>query len=84
MQKDWGSVEDVDEVDDEQQPPNVEEDEPLWKRSSSRAERFPKTLFALSRCRITRASGSGDLLSRSSVHVDDRDGVAYSGSAAGG
>jgi hypothetical protein len=24
----------------------------MWKRSSSRAERFPKTLFVLSQCRI--------------------------------
>ena len=54
------------------------------KRSSSRAERFPKTLFALSRCRIVEDDGSGDLLSRSTVHADDRDGVDYSGGATGG
>jgi hypothetical protein len=35
--------------------------------------RFPKTLFVLSRCRISRAKGSGDLLSRSQMHVGGRD-----------
>ena len=54
------------------------------KRASSRAERFPKTLFALSRCRIAEDDGSGDLLSRSPVHADDRDGVDYSGGAVEG
>lgn len=45
----------------------------LMKRASSREDRFPKTLFALSRCRIAEDDGSGDLLSRSQMHVDDRD-----------
>jgi len=58
------------------------EDEP-WRRSlSSRAGRFPKTLFALSRCKIPKAKGSGDLLSRSPVHADARDGEDYGGGAA--
>jgi hypothetical protein len=48
---------------------------------SSRAKRFPKTLFALSRCRITRARDFGDLLSCSPVHAGVQDGVDYSGSA---
>lgn len=51
------------------------------KRSSSRAERFPKTLFALSRRRIAEDDGSGDLLSQSSVHADNQDGVDYGGGA---
>jgi hypothetical protein len=37
---------------------------------------FPKTLFALSRCRITEDDGSRDLLSRSQMHIDERDEVA--------
>ena len=45
----------------------------LKKRASSREDRFPKTLFALSRCRIAEDDGSGDLLSRSQMHVDERD-----------
>src|SRR6185295_2184087 len=52
------------------------------KKLSSCAYRFPKTLFALSRCRITRASGSGDLLSRSPVHGGAQDGEDYGGGAA--
>jgi hypothetical protein len=36
-------------------------------------ECFPKTLFALSRCRISKAKGFGDLLSRSQMHVGGRD-----------
>jgi hypothetical protein len=47
----------------------------LKKRASSREDRFPKTLFALSRCRIAEDDGSGDLLSRSQMHVDERDEV---------
>ena len=54
----------------------------MAKKMSSRAWRFPKNLFALSRCRITRASGSGDLLSRSPVHAGARDGEDYGGGAA--
>jgi hypothetical protein len=48
----------------------------LMKRASSREDRFPKTLFALSQCRITEDDGSGDLLSQSQMHVDERDEVA--------
>jgi len=33
---------------------------------------FQKTLFALSRCRIAEDDGSGDLLSRSQLHANDR------------
>jgi hypothetical protein len=46
------------------------------KRVSSREDRFLKTLFALSRCMITEDDGSRDLLSRSQMHVDERDEVA--------
>jgi hypothetical protein len=38
---------------------------------SSHEDRFPKTLFFLSRCRIAENDGSGDLLSRSHMHADD-------------
>ena len=48
---------------------------------SSRLKRFPKTLFSLSRCRISRAKDSGDLLSRLPVHTDARDEEGYSGDA---
>jgi hypothetical protein len=48
----------------------------LKKRASSHEDRFPKTLFALSRCRITKDDGSGDLLSQSQMHIDERDEVA--------
>jgi hypothetical protein len=50
--------------------------ENLTKRASSREDRFPKTLFALSRCRIADDDGSRVLLSRSQVHVDEHDEVA--------
>jgi hypothetical protein len=45
----------------------------LKKRVSSREDRFLKTLFTLSRCRIVEDDGSEDLLSRSQMHVDERD-----------
>jgi hypothetical protein len=48
----------------------------LTKRASSREDRFPKILFALSRCMIAKDDGSGDLLSRLQLHVDERDEVA--------
>jgi hypothetical protein len=48
----------------------------LKKRASSHKDRFPKTLFALSQCRITEDNGSGDQLSRSWMHVDKQDEVA--------
>jgi hypothetical protein len=40
------------------------------------SDRFSKTLSAISRCRITKDNGSEDLLSRSQMHVDERDEVA--------
>jgi hypothetical protein len=49
----------------------------LKKRASSNEDRFPKTLFALSRCRITEDDGFGDLrsglfvLSRCRIAEDD-------------
>jgi hypothetical protein len=48
----------------------------LEKLSSSHIERFPKILFTLSWCRITKDDGSRDLLSRSQMHIDDQDEVA--------
>jgi hypothetical protein len=48
----------------------------LTKRASSREDRFLKILFALSRCRIADDDGSGDLLSRSQMHVDEQDEIA--------
>jgi hypothetical protein len=48
----------------------------LMKRASSREDRFLKTLFTLFRCRIAKDDGSGDLLSRSQMHVDERDEIA--------
>jgi hypothetical protein len=48
----------------------------LMKRASSHEYRFPKTLFGLSQCRIAEDDGSGDLLSRSQMHIDERDEVA--------
>jgi hypothetical protein len=46
------------------------------KRASSHEDRFPKTLFTLSRCRIAEDGGFEDLLSRSQMHADERDEVA--------
>jgi hypothetical protein len=40
---------------------------------------FPKNLICPLPYRITKASGFGDLLSRSLVHVGARDGVDYGG-----
>jgi hypothetical protein len=48
----------------------------LMKRASSHEDRFPKTLFALSQCRIAEDDGSRDLLSRSQMHIDEWDKVA--------
>jgi hypothetical protein len=48
----------------------------LMKRVSSREDRFPKTLFVLSQCKITEDDGFRDLLSRSQMHVNERDEVA--------
>jgi hypothetical protein len=47
----------------------------LTKRASSREDRFSKTLFVLSWCRIVDDDDSGDLLSRSQMHIDERDEV---------
>jgi hypothetical protein len=47
----------------------------LTKRAGSREDRFSKTLFGLSRCRITENDGSGDLLSQSQIHIDEQDEV---------
>jgi hypothetical protein len=46
------------------------------KRVSSREDRFPKTLFALSRCMIAEDNGSRDLLFWSQMHIDEQDEVA--------
>jgi hypothetical protein len=46
------------------------------KQVSSRKDRFPKTLFALFRCKIAKDDGFEDLLSRSQMHVDEQDEVA--------
>jgi hypothetical protein len=48
----------------------------LKKGASSGEDRFPKTLCALSRCRIAEDDDSGDLHFRSQMHVDERDEVA--------
>ena len=42
---------------------------------------LPKNLIRHLPYRIAKASGSGDLLSRSPVHAGGRDGVDYSGGA---
>jgi hypothetical protein len=42
---------------------------------------LPKNLFRPLLYRIAKASGSGDLLSRSPVHAGARDGVNYGGGA---
>jgi hypothetical protein len=48
----------------------------LKKRASSHEDRFPKTLFTLSQCRIAEDDGSKDLLSQLQMHIDERDEVA--------
>jgi predicted deacetylase len=48
----------------------------LMKRASSHEDHFPKTLFALSWCRIAEDDSSGDLFFRSQIHVDEWDEVA--------
>ena len=55
--------------------PDLDGGRVVAKKTSSRAWRFPKTQFSLSRCRITRVNGSGDLLSRSPMHAGARDGA---------
>jgi hypothetical protein len=49
----------------------------MKKRVSSREDHFPKTLFTLSWCRIAEDDGSGNLLSRLRMHVNERDEVAW-------
>jgi hypothetical protein len=51
-----------------------EVDEP-W-RSSNHEDHLTKTLFTLYWCRIIEDDGSGDLLSRTQMHVDERDEIA--------
>jgi hypothetical protein len=46
------------------------------KRASIHEDRFPKTLFALSQSRIAEDDSSGDLLSRSQMHINEWDEVA--------
>jgi hypothetical protein len=43
------------------------------KQASSHKDRFSKTVFILSRCRIAEDDGFRDLLSRSQMHVNERD-----------
>jgi hypothetical protein len=46
------------------------------KRASSREDRFPKTLFAISQCRIAEDDSYVDLLSRSQMCINEQDEVA--------
>jgi hypothetical protein len=48
----------------------------LKKQMSSHEDRFSKILFTLSWCRITEDDDFGDLLSQSSMHIDERDELA--------
>jgi hypothetical protein len=48
----------------------------LKKRAISREDRFPKTLFTLSQCRIAEDDGFGDLLSQSRMNVNEQNEVA--------
>jgi hypothetical protein len=48
----------------------------LMKRANSHEDRFLEILFILSWCKIIEDNGSGDLLSRLEMHVDERDEVA--------
>jgi hypothetical protein len=43
------------------------------KSSKNNVKCFPKTLFTLPQCRIAGNDGSGDMLSQSQMHSDDRD-----------
>jgi hypothetical protein len=51
-------------------------------REQSREYASRKILFVLSRCRISKATGSRDLLSRSRMHVSAWDEEDYDGGAA--
>jgi hypothetical protein len=48
----------------------------LKKWANSHEDHFPKTLFALSRCKIIENDGSGDLLSQLWMHINEWDEVA--------
>jgi hypothetical protein len=48
----------------------------LKKQMSSHEDRFPKSLFVLSRSRIAENESYEDMLSRSQMHVDGWDEVA--------
>jgi hypothetical protein len=50
----------------------------LKKRARSHEDHFPKILFVLSWCGITKDDGSRDLFSWSQMHVDEQDEVALS------
>jgi hypothetical protein len=56
----------------------------LKKRSSSHIEHFLKTLFNFAWCKIAKDDGPRDQLSRSNVHVDDRDEVTLATHVSGG
>jgi hypothetical protein len=43
----------------------------MKKRARSREDRFPKTLFTLSQCRIVENDGSEDLLFQSQMHINE-------------
>ena len=58
-----------------------EEDDPWLQGSEQSRGALPKNLIRPLPYRIPKASGSGDLLSRSPVHAGGRDGVDYSGGA---
>jgi hypothetical protein len=51
-------------------------DDKLVEGSSIRVERFLKTIFIVSRYRITKDNGFRDMLSRSQMHVDERGELA--------
>jgi hypothetical protein len=51
-------------------------DEELDEASEQSRRSLPKTLFAISRCKIAEDNGSGDLLSRSQMHIDEQSEVA--------
>jgi hypothetical protein len=51
-------------------------DEELKEASEQSRRRFLKTLVAISRCRIAEDNGSRDLLSRSSMHIDEQNEIA--------
>jgi hypothetical protein len=51
-------------------------DEELEEAREQSRRLLPKNLITLSWCRIAEDNGSGDLLSRSWMHVDERDEAA--------